>query len=71
MRSHRKLVLSKETLRCLTSDLASESLGEVRGGANQSLNTCLDCVTTIIGPIPTLECTTIVKPPPTLDCPTR
>lgn len=69
MKSHKKLELSKETLRCLTSDVSSESLVDVRGGVNQSFNTCLECVTTIINPPPTLDCTTIINPPPTLDCP--
>jgi hypothetical protein len=71
MKSHRKLELSKETLRCLTSDLPSEKLVDVRGGVNQSLNTCLECVTTIIDPPPTLDCTTIIDPPHTWECPTR
>ncbi|HEX2058224.1 MAG TPA: hypothetical protein VHI71_07630 [Actinomycetota bacterium] len=47
MESHRKLELSKETLRCLTSDLPVERLMDVRGGENHSINTCLDCITTI------------------------
>ena len=70
MKSHRKLELSKETLRCLTPDLSSDRLVGVRGGVNQSFNTCLECLTTIIDPPPTLRCTTIIDPPPTLDCPT-
>jgi hypothetical protein len=49
MKSHRKLELSKETLRDLTSDLPSGKLVDVRGG-NESLNTCLECVTTLIAP---------------------
>ena len=68
MKSHKKLELSKETLRCLTSDIPSERLVDVRGGVNQSINTCLECVTTAIDPPPTLECTTIIDPPPTLNC---
>ena len=48
MKSHKKLELSKETLRCLTSDVPSEQLLGVRGGANASLNTCLECITTAI-----------------------
>lgn len=68
MKPHKKLELSKETLRCLTSDLPSQELVDVRGGANQSFNTCLECVTTIFEPPPTLRCTTIIEPPPTLDC---
>ena len=53
MRSHKKLELSRETLRGLTSVVPSEHLVEVRGGENASLNTCLDCVTTIISVEPT------------------
>ena len=68
MESHKKLKLSKETLRCLTSDLSSETLVDVRGGVNQSINTCIECVTHTINPPPTLDCTTIINPPPTLDC---
>ena len=48
MNSHKKLELSKETLRYLTSDLPSDQLVGVRGGEGASVNTCLDCVTTII-----------------------
>lgn len=48
MRSRKKLELSRETLRCLTSDLASEQLVEVQGGENASLSTCLHCPTTTI-----------------------
>ena len=52
MESRRKLELSKETLRHLTSDLPGEGLAAVRGGAG-SADTCVTCV----------ECwTTIVKP---------
>lgn len=50
MNPHKKLELSKETLRCLTSDLPSNQLGDVRGGGNASADTCvscLDCTTTI------------------------
>lgn len=50
MNSHKKLELSKETLRCLTSDVPSEHLLDVRGG-NASAHTCvscLQCVTTIV-----------------------
>lgn len=53
MSSHKKLELSKETLRCLTSDLPSEQLGDVRGGVNASAGTCvtcLECWTTIVAP---------------------
>lgn len=53
MESRRKLELSKETLRCLTSDLPTEGLVGVRGGGNDSFNTCLECITkttTIIAP---------------------
>lgn len=61
MSSHKKLELSKETLRCLTSDLPAEHLLGVRGGDNASVNTCIDCWTTIIRP--SIECvTTIVAP---------
>ena len=51
MNSRKKLELSKETLRCLTSDLPSERLVDVQGGRNASQGTCLsclDCVTTIV-----------------------
>ncbi len=49
MNSHRKLELSKETLRCLTSDLPSERLADVRGGASAgTCISCLDCVTTAV-----------------------
>ncbi len=53
MKSHKKLELSRETLRCLTSDLPSEHLVDVRGGGDASLNTCvtcLECMTTIVAP---------------------
>ena len=53
MNSHKKLELSKETLRYLTSDLPSQQLVDVRGGLDPSVGTCVTCV----------ECwTTIVKP---------
>ena len=57
MNSHKKLELSKETLRCLTSDLPSERLGDVRGGGNDSVGTCvscLECMTKVV--------TTVVRP---------
>lgn len=38
MESRRKLELSKETLR----DLTPEGLADVRGGGDQSFNTCLE-----------------------------
>ena len=54
MSSHKKLELSKETLRCLTSDLPSERLEDVQGGVDASVGptcvTCLDCWTTIVAP---------------------
>lgn len=43
-----KLQLSKETLRDLTSELPMEGLADVRGGGDASLNTCLECVTTLV-----------------------
>ncbi len=49
MASHKKLELSKETLRCLTSD----RLADVRGGGGASVGTCVscvECVTTIVAP---------------------
>ena len=65
MRSHKKLELNKETLRCLTSDVPSQQLLDVRGGANASFNTCLECVTTVVAPT-LVECvtrtTTVVAP---------
>ena len=45
MNSHKKLELSKETLRSLTSDLPSDRLGDVRGGGDASFGTCLQCIT--------------------------
>ncbi len=56
MNSHKKLELSRETLRCLTSDLPSELLVDVQGGGNASADTCvscLQCTTTIIQVGPT------------------
>lgn len=56
MGSHRKLQLSKETLRCLTSDLPTEGLVGVRGGGGDSVHTCVSCLecitktTTVIAP---------------------
>lgn len=50
MNSRKKLELSKETLRCLTSELPSKQLGDVRGGVNASADTCVSC----------LECTTTI-----------
>lgn len=50
MTSHDKLELSKETLRFLTPELPSELLADVRGGGDESLNTCLECVTTLVRP---------------------
>ena len=50
MKSDKKLQLSKETLRCLTSDLPSEQLGAVRGGGDATADTCVSC----------LECTTTI-----------
>jgi hypothetical protein len=50
MNSHKKLELSKETLRSLTSDLPSQRLEDVQGG-NASQGTCiscLECVTTAV-----------------------
>ena len=44
MNSHKKLELSKETLRCLTSDLPSGRLGDVRGGVDASQGTCISCL---------------------------
>ncbi len=57
MSSHKKLELSRETLRCLTSDLPSDRLMDVRGGGDGSVGTrvtCLECKTTVV--------TTIVAP---------
>ena len=48
MKSDKKLELSRETLRDLTSDLPSERLMNVRGGEGASFNTCIDCVTRIL-----------------------
>ncbi len=58
MNSHKKLELSKETLRCLTTDLPSERLVDVQGGGNANADTttcisCLDCVTDAIQVSPT------------------
>lgn len=54
MNSHKKLELSRETLRRLTSDLPSERLAGVRGGGDASVNTCVSCIecwtTAIISP---------------------
>ena len=54
MNSHKKLELSKETLRCLTSDLPSDRLAGVRGGGKASADTCVTCIecwtTPIIAP---------------------
>ena len=44
MNSHKKLELSRETLRCLTSDLPSEQLVDVHGGRNASQGTCVSCL---------------------------
>ena len=44
MSSHKKLELSRETLRSLTSDLPSERLVDVQGGGNASADTCISCV---------------------------
>ena len=43
MNSHKKLELSKETLRSLTSDLPSQRLEDVQGG-NASQGTCVSCI---------------------------
>lgn len=68
MKSHRKLELSRETLRCLTWDVPWDKLVDVRGGVDQSLNTCLDCEITTFNPPPTWECAATINPPPTLNC---
>ena len=52
MESRKKLELSRETLRGLTSDVPGEGLVNVRGGgasANTCV-TCVECVTTIVAP---------------------
>ena len=48
MKSHKKLELSRETLRDLTSDVPSQYLEEVRGGEAASMSTCLHCPTTTL-----------------------
>ena len=58
MNSRKKLELSKETLRCLTSDIPSERLMNVQGGGKAGADTttcisCLDCVTDTIVISPT------------------
>lgn len=58
MSSHKKLELSRETLRSLTSDLPSERLADVQGGGDAGADTttcisCLDCVTDTIVIAPT------------------
>ena len=44
MKSHKKLKLSRETLRCLSSDLPSDRLVDVQGGGNASQGTCVSCL---------------------------
>ncbi len=51
MNPHKKLELSKETLRCLTSDLPSQQLADVRGGGDASVGTCVTCLECVTTPI--------------------
>ena len=70
MKSH-KLELSKETLRCLTSDLPSQLLGDVRGGVDASQGTCiscLECATDAIDVSPTWINASCWCPRPTFAC---
>ena len=50
MNSHKKLELSKETLRCLSSDLPWDRLADVRGGgdAGADTTTCISCLQCVI-----------------------
>ena len=48
MNSHEKLELSKETLRCLTTDLPSERLMDVQGGGDASQGTCISCLQCVV-----------------------